>query len=286
MRSSPCHRAALALLAAVAIAPRAAADTAPPATPLTAPPAPPPYAVGPAPWSPPFTAPVYPAYASPPPPPPEAPRFDPRVADAHADRVIVEPTAYTHPEGTLYFTSYDLVGLQAGWAFSDAAQVTVTGMPPLETERIVPLDFTVKAAVFRAPRVRAAVLGSATGLLGAEQGPIFVGRAGGVVQACFDDACDASASIGSNLLLAGPALLSVEGAGAVIPFSRLFAVLVEADALVPLGKAGGDYNGVAAGAGVRFRGRTWAVDLAGLRPFDQRDVPIVPLLSATYRVLP
>jgi hypothetical protein len=300
--------AAMALSASLAFAARVRAQGASAAAPsASAAPAPPP-------WSPTFTPPVYPAYPGPlvaptyaaapaiaptygagppaypsyPPaaPSPEPPARDPRVADAHADRVIVTPTAYTHPEGTVYATSYDIVGLQAGWAFSDSAQVTVTGMPPLQTEQVVPLDLTVKAAVFRAPRVRAAVLGSVSGLLGTDQGPVFVGRAGGVVQACFDDGCDASASIGSTLLLAGPALLSVEGAGAIVPLSRLFAILVEADTLVPLGKVGDNYNGVAAGAGVRFRGRSWAVDLAAARPLDRRDAPVVPLLAVSYRLLP
>jgi len=123
---------------------------------------------------------------------------DHRYADAHVDRVVFLPTGETHPEGTLYFSSYEIVVLQAGYALSDRTQVTLTGMPPLRNESVLPFDLTLKTVVARAPAFRVAALGSVSGISGTDIGTGVVGRAGGVVQLCLEWTCRSSVSLGSN----------------------------------------------------------------------------------------
>src|SRR5689334_3362997 len=42
-----------------------------------------------------------------------------RQSSAHADRVVLVPTAETQPQGTLFLSSYEIVGAGVGYAFSD-----------------------------------------------------------------------------------------------------------------------------------------------------------------------
>jgi hypothetical protein len=209
-----------------------------------------------------------------------------RRRDAHVDRVILMSTAETQPAGTVTFSSYEIVGLQAGWAMSDTTQLTVTGTPPLGADGIFPLDVTLKTVVLRAPRVRVAALGSASGIIGFEQGNALVGRAGAVVQLCFDEACRSSVSTGTTAVLAGSAMLVGTGVGAIWRFTDLFALLFEVDTLIPLGKEAGNYYGMAAAPGIRLSGRTWGFDFALYRSVGRGSSPTIPVLVGTYRFLP
>jgi hypothetical protein len=245
-----------------------------PATPVT--PAPPgPFVSAPA-----FT----PIYA--------APLVEPRVVrdtrftDAHVDRVILVPTAETHPAGTVYLSSYDLVGVQGGYAVGDRTQLTLSFVPPLSRDPVVPLDLTLKTVLVRGPRVRVAAMVSASGIVGLDEGESAIGRVGGVTELCFDDACRSSISTAANLMLAGPALILADGVGAVLRASDLFALLVELQSVLPLSREGGQVNVLAGALGFRLSGRLWAVDLAFEGPLDRRaSPPVVPLLIATVRFL-
>src|SRR5690242_9668594 len=229
-------------------------------------------------------APAPPPWVPPPPPTPQAP--DMRRDDAHVDRVVVMPTGETQPAGTLTFSSYDIVGLQAGWAMSDTTQLTLTATPPLGPDGIFPLDVTLKTVVLRAPRVRIAALGSASGIIASQQGNALVGRAGAVVQLCFDEACRSSVSTGSTILLAGPAMLVANGFGAIWRLTDVFALLLEVDSLIPVGREAGNYYGMAVGPGIRFSGKRWGIDFALYRGLGSGSSSAVPLLVGTYRFLP
>lgn len=312
---------------APAAPPAAAAPGAPPAaapaptTSAAAPPGAPPPAYGYHPYAQPaYGAPGYapqpayvpqgyaqPAYAQPgyaqpgyPPPgyapaapatPAESPADRARAArqlDANADRVVVMPTAYTHPKGTFYASSYDIVLLQIGYAVSDTTQVSLTATPPLGPDHVFPADLSVKTRVVEEPGFRLALTGSATGISGLNEGPMFLGRAGVVAQFCFDDACRGSISAMSNLLLAGPAMFAANGAGVVVPATHWLSFLAEAETLLPLGREVGPYNGIAFGGGVRFPYRTWALDLTVVGAISGSDDTkgAAPLLVFTYRFLP
>ncbi len=210
-----------------------------------------------------------------------------RIADAHLDRLVIQPTAMTHPEGTFYMSSTDIVFLQLGYAFTDSTQITLTGTPPLGEDAIYPLDLTLKTNLHAEGPVRVAALGSLTGLFGFEEGGFVVGRAGAVTQLCFDRACESSANVAMTVLLAGPALMAVPGAGFIWRVAPWGAILFEADTLMPIGSEAGEYHGAAVSAGFRFPYRTWALDLTLLRPLGAEDPPpVVPLLTFTYRFLP
>jgi hypothetical protein len=235
----------------------------------------------------PYAPPGYaPAYAPPPPPPPPPnPKHERTIGNAHADRVLLAPTAYTHPGGSFYATSYDIALLQFGYALSDSTQISVTGTPPVEG--VLPLDLSLKTRLLDERRVRIAVIASATGIVGLNEGDFFLGRGGGVVQLCFDDACKGSFSLGSTLLLAGPASLLASGAGAIVPATHWLHLLFEADSLLPIGREAGPYNGVAIGGGVRFPFRSWAIDLGALRALETTSsTATVPLLAISYRYVP
>ena len=207
---------------------------------------------------------------------------DHRYTDAHVDRVIVVPTAETHPQGTLYLSSYEVVLLQAGYAVSDHTQVTLTGAPPLANEKILPLDLTLKTVVARAPEYRVAALASMSGIAGIEQGTVVVGRLGGVAQLCLERTCRSSVSVATNVLLVGQALIT-SGIGLVARATDHFSVLLEVDSLVPVGREVAIYGGLAIGPGIRFSGEHLGFDLAFMHALDVLEGPGVPFLAFTYR---
>lgn len=212
----------------------------------------------------------------------------PPSADAHCDRVILVPTAETHPGGTIYLSSYDFAILQAGYALSDTVQLSLTFVPPFGKDFLLPLDLSLKAVVARGRRVRVAAIASATGLLGFEQGEAFLGRFGAVTELCFDDKCRSSANVAANLVLGGSALLVADGIGVIARTSDLVALLFELQSLVPVGREVADVHGIASAFGVRLSGRRWGIDLALEAPIDPspKNVRLLPILVGTYRFLP
>jgi hypothetical protein len=217
-----------------------------------------------------------------PPPPFSAPGS----RDAHADRVVLMPTAYTHPRGTLYLSSYDLGVLQLGYAFSDRAQVSATVTPPLDGV-LVPLDVTVKTAVTRQPHVKLALMASVSGFVADApdsnfSGPLLLGRAGGVVQLCPQASCASSLSIASNLTFAGPVVVMANGVGAIVHLASWLELLLEVDTIMPLGREGGQLNGLMVAAGFRLPRASWGLDVA-LGRTDSSDLPYLPLFVLSYR---
>jgi hypothetical protein len=197
--------------------------------------------------------------------------------------VVFFPTAETHPEGTFYFSSYEIVVLQAGYAVSDRTQITLTGMPPLQNEAILPFDLTLKTVIARMPEFRVAALGSVSGISGTEIGTGVVGRVGGVVQFCFEWTCRSSVSVGSNVALVGPAIFVGNGAGVILRASQHVSVLLELEAAIPIGNVANQFNGIAVAPGIRFTGEHLALDLAFAHALDVLEGPALPFLAATYR---
>src|SRR5206468_6498876 len=96
------------------------------------------------------------------PPPPQPPR--PSIVDPQGDRVVLLPTATTHPQGTFFFSNYELIVFQGGYAFTDSTQLSVTAIP-IPSESVTALDFSLKSSVYRGGLVRAAAIGSASGVV-------------------------------------------------------------------------------------------------------------------------
>ena len=208
-----------------------------------------------------------------------------RIANAHADRIVLLPTAYTHPKGTVYFSSYEIIVLQAGYAFADDSQLSVTATPPLGEDPIFPLDVSLKTRFVDEPRVRAAVIGSATGIVGIEEGQVFLGRVGGTAQLCFDDGCGSSLSFAQTLIFAGPIFLAVGGAGGIFELTDWLSFIGEGGVVLPIGRDGGQVNGAMANLGFRLPYKNWSLDLAAAVPAES-DIALLPFIAFTYRFLP
>jgi hypothetical protein len=268
----------------------APADTPPPEVPPPAEPlAPPPPPAAP---SPPPAAPPPPAFAPPPlppavtevraAPPPGSTRLP--AADPQADRGAIGPTAYTHPKGTFYVSDYEIVLLQIGYAFTDDTQISLTGLPPLGGDGILFLDVTLKSTLYRGGRVRVAALGSTSGFVSKDTGPLGIGRVGGVVQLCVELACGRSLSVSTNVMLAGEIVMFNSATG-IYDVGHSTALLGEFDTLVPLGKDIGDANGTLAFAGLRFSGPSWGLDLLLAHLFGNQPFAL-PFIALTYRSAP
>lgn len=201
---------------------------------------------------------------------------------------MILPTAYTHPEGTVYVTSFEIVLLQLGYALSDTTQITLSATPPLGSEDVIFLtDLSLKSAFVRDGPVRAAAIGSVSGLMGLEQGNFLLGRVGAVTELCLDHPCESSVTMGANALLAGPAVLMVGGAGVIWRLASWGALVVEVDTALPLGREAAEFNGIAVIPAFRFPFRTWALDLGVARPLDvDEPVSVLPIVVFSYRFLP
>jgi hypothetical protein len=221
---------------------------------------------------------------------PASPPADIRRLDAHADRVVLLPTAETHPAGTVYLSLYEIIIPQVGVAVSDRTQITFTTTPPFGEDLAFLSDLTLKTVVVRHDRVRVAALGSVLGAFGLESDNFLLGRVGAVVQGCFDAECLSSASLGSTVVLAGPATLTANAAGMVWRVTTALSLLLEVQTLLPLGREAGGLNGIAVAPGLRLGWSRFAVDLAvELLPeaeIDGASLPrAIPFLAATYRFL-
>jgi hypothetical protein len=272
-----------------------------PAGPSVAAPPPPAYPPPPPPGYPPPPPPAYPypyphPYPYPPPPPvagsvpsvsasgsPPQPAPPPEPArDPQADRVVLLPTATTHPAGTFYVSNYELVIFQAGYAFTDATQLSLTVIPA-PSESLTILDVSLKTSLYRGGLVRAAAIGSVSGAAGKDVGLQLLGRAGGVVQVCTARRCDSSLSLSSNVMLAGALLIMVNGAGGIWRMSEHISVLAELATMVPVGRQGGQFNGAVLGGGVRLHYAHWGFDFSALHVLDSTaDVSTLPFLAMTW----
>jgi len=195
---------------------------------------------------------------------------------------VLLPTATTNPEGTFYASNYELIVFQAGYAFTDRTQVSLT-LVPVPSESVSLLDVTLKSSLYRGALVRVAALGSASGIVGKDVGTGFVGRAGGVVQVCTARRCESSLSLSTNMVLIGTVLM-VNGAGGIWRISEHVSVLGELATMIPVGKQNGNLNGGIVSGGIRLHYRHWGFDFAALHTLESGDpVSTVPFLAMTWR---
>jgi hypothetical protein len=235
-----------------------------------------------------------------------------RYTQAHADRVLLAPSAETQPEHTLFLSSYEVALLQAGYAFSDRLHASLSG---LVTGQF--FEINVKANVLRSRVLRVAVL-SAIDYARADEDDdndddddddedgdaathLIFGRAGGALQLCFELRCRSSLTLSGTLVIHDQAdiLLPIGVAAGVTAFvSDEISLLLEYSSVL---NAARDLELIdlplyLIAYGVRISGdEDWALDVALLRPLDSEDeiatsapdvfdVLGLPLLVFTYRV--
>jgi hypothetical protein len=183
-----CVLASLAALSVTLAAGSASAQGAPPPPPPPAPPAPPP------PEPPPATvaAPGEPASGA-------GSANDVRYRDANADRVILGSTAETHPKGTFYFSDYEILLLQFGYAVTDEVQLQLTGVPPIIKDQPYWFELGGKVNLYRGDAFRAAITGGLDIVTpgGTGANVAYGGRLGAIGQICFngDGTCRSSLSL-------------------------------------------------------------------------------------------
>jgi hypothetical protein len=214
------------------------------------------------------------------PPPPTARRE--HAGDPQADRGVLLPTAYTHPKGTYFVSSYDLVFLQLGTALTDDTQLSLTTIPPLGQERVAFIDLTLKTSLYRGGLVRVAALGSTSGIVAPELGVLGVGRAGGVIQVCLERTCGSSLSMSTNVTLAG-IMLMVNGVSGIFRMGRTLSLLAELDSLVPLARDAGAFGGSMAGGGLRWHWSHVGLDVTLMHVIGSTSGGTLPLIALTYR---
>ena len=169
------------------------------------------------------------------------PALDVRYADSNSDRVILFSTAETHPAGTFYFSDYEIIFLQVGYAFTDSLQVSLTGVPPMFTDQPYFFDVTAKLNVLRTDRFRAALQFAGDAVFSPKSDPssVFGLRAGAIGQICFEPACLSSLTLNAGTLLNNKANEVVPiymAAGLMIHVTDLVKLMVEPMYAVAAGK--------------------------------------------------
>jgi hypothetical protein len=220
-----------------------------------------------------------------------------RERSAHADRVVLLPTAQTQPAGTLFLTDYEVVVPSVGYALSDAVQIAATGASDLS--ELVFVDLSLKGSLLRSRYLQLAAAASIDYARGEDEELPF-GRATLVAQLCADDGCRSSVSLGATLIAhdAPDTILPLGlGIGFIGHVSEYVDVLLECSGVTDAG-AGIDLIDLPlylVAYGARITGnRHWALDVTLLRPM-QADAELrtgtpelfellgVPFLAFTYR---
>lgn len=240
---------------------------------------------------------------------PAAREVSARHTSAHADRVLLAPTAETHPGGTFFASSYELVIVEAGYAFNDRLQAEITGVPFVPSEFAI-VEFALKANLLRSRWLRAAALTSmawASARAGDDpdadasgRRQLVFGRVGGTLQLCFELRCRTSLSLSATVFAhAETDLLWPIGTGAGFT-ARLnddLSLLVEATGIFNASK---DFGVIplplfVLGYALRIDAHpAWALDLGFARPMqsdsarrvggpDIVDVLGIPVYAFTYR---
>jgi hypothetical protein len=221
-----------------------------------------------------------------------------RADDAHADHVILGPTAFTAPRGSVYFSNYELLVVQGGVAVTDELQFTLTTLLPLIDEQPFVADLSAKYAFLKLPRFHMA--GIASLLVLADDGldgPFTVGRATVVATGCITENCYVAASASAMAWLTSeadrvvPITLNVGLSARIV---GVFSLLAEANFLAAAGDLTGARTadifeqGALLGYGMRFSSSNFGFDLTFVKPVladsgSDFFVLGLPWLAFTYR---
>ena len=219
-----------------------------------------------------------------------------RHTDAHADRVILVPTAETQPVGTLFASSYEILLLGVGYAPTDRLHLSIVGVTDLDNRFV---EANLKVNLLRSRWLRFAAQSSIDDIGGNGQSEIF-GRAGGTLQLCFELRCATSLSVAGTLVVfdePNTVLPAGFGAGFTMRLNDDLSALLEYSALINAARDIGfvDLPAYLVGYGLRIAAHTsWALDIALLRRMQSDrairsgavkvfDLLGTPFVAFTYR---
>jgi hypothetical protein len=219
---------------------------------------------------------------------------DLRRVDANTDRVILYSTAETQPAGTYYFSNYEIILLQVGYAVTDKLQVSLTGIPPLFTDQPYFFDVTAKYNLQRGDVFRSAVQVAFDTVVSPKSDPssLFGVRAGLIGQFCLVADCLTSVTLNAGTLLnnRSNAVVPVYLAGGLlVHVTDVFKLMVEPNYAVAIGNGKVDGpSGFLLNYGLRLSGKQFGFDLAFIRPIGSDSNTLimgVPMISFTYRTI-
>jgi hypothetical protein len=185
-----------------------------------------------------------------------------RATDTHVDRVVFLPTAETHPKGTLYTSSYEVVLLQLGYALTDRAQLSLLALPFIGEDSLLVAP-SLKVNVLRAPRAKLALVSE----LHVQSLPFsnsgVWAQFGAIGQLCFDSTCRSSVSpsLYTSTQIDDPSNTDYAlSLGTIIALGKRVSLLIEpALGLAP--EASGIYTvGPLLSYGLRVSGKMFAAD--------------------------
>lgn len=219
--------------------------------------------------------------------PPPVPAVDAGVADdAASGRGWVMPTALTAPAGTWTLSSSELYMASASYAVTDRVTLGI-GAVLRSTSAGAGLDAKLQLA--RSGRLRVAAQGMVTAFRNpdvAMPGTVALGSLGGAVTLCIDVSCGSQLSTYLGLGLARhdtTSALVLDAESLTLKITSRMKLIFEFDR----GISGGFGNGSLGWYGVRFIGRSLALDLGLATPVD-RDIrswlgSTLPFVAVTYR---
>jgi len=186
--------------------------------------------------------------------------------------LLIMPTAYTMPKGQFYFTDYELVLLNLGYAVTDKTHLSLFSMFPIVSEFTYSITAGFKHRFYKKDKLAAAF----TGLYN----PRFGILSGGTVISA------------GNLEKSLHISVSVSGKGGDkdISFSYMLGGRIDTGKKTSLfaeymnsDTDDEDFYGLGT-AGIRFRGEYLSWDFGGIRPIsdDTDDIILLPYLKATY----
>jgi hypothetical protein len=213
--------------------------------------------------------------------------LDIREVDVNVDRLVLMPTAETQPKGRLYFSAYEVIFWQLGYAFTDRIQATVTSWPYIVEDQVFFADGTVKANLLRTDLFRLAAIGGAAYFRepDADSGTLFHGGAAG--QLCVSHRCWTSivgSVIGWKDLSDSKKAFFTTGIGITAKLNKTIGLLLELDSTLRHdGQTDLDRFGLM-NYGLRFSGKKVGVDIAMIRPFPAHKFVLgLPWIAFTYR---
>jgi hypothetical protein len=204
-----------------------------------------------------------------------------RDADATVDRNLVMPAAETLPKGALAFNSYELFLAGLSYGITDNVQISATTLLPIVEDIPFVLITNLKLNVYRSPRLVLTTMGSAT--VATENGSTLGGFGLGLVMdSLLDERGRFALTTGVLSQFAFGSTSDDDVAFADGAFLLLWAAIsarvhdrvkLIGELLLPGGytwAGSGDLQlipeAMIFGYGVRFFGKTLAVDLSFLRP--------------------
>jgi hypothetical protein len=214
-------------------------------------------------------------------PPQKLARLDP---DPIGHTLLLMPTAFTPPKGSMVFRDFELLFLTFGYSPTHSTSVVAGGMLPF-TKDFNALTFGVKQRIFQEANGAVALTGNVTVPLSSEIDEAgFIWLAGAVASYRFAKQIGVHAAAGGiGAQGRGESVqglsFGVGGDARLTPNIKILAEVLHGGTTFDPGS-----NGTLINFGIRIHGERLSADIGGIRPLeDMGDLWFIPLVSVGYR---